>query len=183
MIHEIETARLRLRHLTPGDLDALCALFSDPAVVRYLGVEAGKIFSRQECEAVLQTSIEGWEKHGFSRWAITDKRLGKFVGLCGWRSSDGKPELLYVLAKEYWGRGLATEASAACLRYGFEELNLDSVIAVTRPEHNASRKVLEKIGMSFVGVMSHSGIEAAACYTLTKERFCADGATYLLHPG
>ena len=130
---------------------------------------------------MLHTSIEGWQKHGFSRWAIIDKRLEKFAGLCGWRSSGGKPELLYVLTKEVWGRGLATEAAGACLRYGFEELHFDSAIAVTRPEHHASRRVLEKIGMSFEGVMSHSGIEAAT-YTLTKERFCPDKAAYVLHP-
>jgi RimJ/RimL family protein N-acetyltransferase len=181
MFHEIETARLRLRHFAPGDLDALCALFSDPDVVRYLGVQAGSIFSRQECEIMLQTSIEGWQKHGFGRWAIVDKRLQKFVGLCGWRSSDGTPELLYMLAKEFWGVGLATEAAGACLRYGFEQLHFDSAIAVTRPEHRASRRVLEKIGMSFEGVMLHTGIEAAV-YALTKDRFHVDNAAYVLHP-
>ncbi|HXM34418.1 MAG TPA: hypothetical protein VN920_04485 [Pyrinomonadaceae bacterium] len=54
-------------------------LFSDLEVVRYLGVEAGKIFSREECERVLDTSIEGWQRHGFGLWAIIVKRLEKFA--------------------------------------------------------------------------------------------------------
>jgi RimJ/RimL family protein N-acetyltransferase len=181
MFHEIETARLRLRHFTNNDLDALCALFSDPEVVRYLGIEAGSIFSRQECETMLHSSIAGWQKHGFGRWAVIDKRLDKFVGLCGWRSSDGTPELLYMLAKEFWGMGLATEAAGACVRYGFEQLHFASAFAITRPEHDASRRVLEKIGMSFEGVKLHTGIEAAV-YTLSKDQFRVDSAAYVLHP-
>lgn len=180
-MHEIETARLRLRMFTPSDLDLLLTLFRDAEVVRYLGVEAGQIFSQQECEKVLRTSIEGWQRNGFSRWAMIDQRLNRFAGIAGWRSSDGMPELLYVLAKEFWGMGLATEAARACLRYGFEELHFESAIAVTRPEHHASRQVLEKIGMSFEGVRAHSGINAAI-YTLTKEQFCPDDAVYVLHP-
>ncbi len=60
---------------------------------------------------------------------------------------DDTPELVYLLAKPYWGMGLATEAAKACLKYGFEELQLEQIIAVTRHENVASRRVLERIGM------------------------------------
>jgi PPOX class probable F420-dependent enzyme len=68
-------------------------------------------------------------------------------------------ELAYRFGQEFWGRGYATEAAGACLRYGFERLGLARIIAITSPEHVASRRVMEKNGLSFVGTETYYGRE------------------------
>jgi len=107
---EIETARLRHRMLSPHDLDALLMIVSDPDVMKYLGIEAGTIPSREETKTALEGMIEFWAQNGFGRWAVIHKEDGKLIGLCGFRLLDGTPELFYVFAKANWGGGLATEA-------------------------------------------------------------------------
>jgi RimJ/RimL family protein N-acetyltransferase len=179
---QIETERLRLRRFTPDDLEAFCSIIGDPEVMRYLGVEAGKPPSRQESEALLYNAIDSWTTHGFSRLAIIDKTLMKVIGLCGWRRFEGTPELIYILTMEYWGIGLATEAAKACLRYGFEQLQFDRIIAFTRVENRGSLRVLQKIGMTYEGMFSHTGVEVAG-YEITKENFSPDDATFILHRG
>jgi ribosomal-protein-alanine N-acetyltransferase len=177
---EIETEHLLLRRFTPDDLETFCSILANPDVMRYLGVEAGKPPSRAESEALLYNAIDSWTTHGFSRLAILDKSLMKVIGICGWRRFEGTPELIYILTKEYWGMGLAPEAAKACMRYGFEQLQFDRVMAFTRIENRGSIRVLEKIGMTYVGMVSHTGVEVAG-YAITKEDFSPDDSTYVLH--
>jgi len=174
---EVETVRLRLRMLAPSDLDRLCLILGDLRVVTFLGVEAGKPFSRAECEKVLDTAIAAWSKYGYGRWAVIDKVTGELIGLCGLRSREGTPELLYILAEAYWNRGLATEAAGACLRFGFEELELSRIIAFTRLENVASRRVLEKLGMSYEGEVREAGVDGVM-YVIAREQFRLDESVF-----
>lgn len=147
MVIEIETARLHLRHFTLGDLDDLYPIFSDPEVLTYM--KTGEPASRAETEHALSSIIKHWEQHGFGRWAVVDKETGKLIGYGGLRNLHGTPELVYLLARDYWGRGLATEIARASLKWGFEERHFERIIAVTRPGHTASRRVMEKVGMIY----------------------------------
>jgi len=174
---EVETTRLRMRMFAPGDLDSLCLILGDPRVVKYLGIEAGKPFTRSESEEALTKAVEAWTKYGFGRWAVIDKESGRLAGLCGLRSREAKPELLYILAHAYWNRGFATEAASACLRFAFEVLAVERIIAFTRPENVASRRVLEKVGMSFEGEVLEAGVEGVM-YAITRQQFRPDELAY-----
>ena len=143
----IETARLHLRQFTPGDLDDLYPIFSDKDVVKYM--KTGERVSREETHTLLTSIIKHWERHGFGRWAVAQKETGKLIGYGGLRNLYGTPELVYLLAKPYWGVGLATEVAKACLNWGFEERHFERIVAITRPEHAASRRVMEKVGMVY----------------------------------
>lgn len=180
LMPEIETARLRLRRFTPDDLDDLERLFSDPAVMLYLGIEAGKTLSRQETAETLRGFISGWDKHGFGRWAVTHQETQRFIGLCGLKLLAGQPELIYALEKAYWGQGLATEAARAALRYGFEEVGLERIVAVTRRENVASQRVMQTIGMRWEGEGSYYGVEGV-CYAISSQEFGADNGVYIVH--
>jgi ribosomal-protein-alanine N-acetyltransferase len=147
----LETDRLLLRHQVPADLDDLWALYCDPQIVKYIP-DAPR--SREEAREELE-----WHMHGHPRfpelglWATIHKETGKFIGRCGllpW-TIDGQQEVevAYTIAREYWGQGLATEAAQAILDYGFEKLNLSRLICVIDEDNLGSRKVAEKIGMSF----------------------------------
>ena len=147
MMIEIETARLHLRRFTHGDLDDLYPIFSDPEVLTFM--KSGEPASRAETEYALSSIIKHWEQHGFGRWAVVDKETGKLIGYGGLRNLDGTPELVYLLARAYWGQGLATEIARAALKWGFEERHFERIVAVTRPNHAASRRVMEKVGMTY----------------------------------
>jgi RimJ/RimL family protein N-acetyltransferase len=147
---ELETARLRLRHCSLDDLQEIARIRSDPDVMRYIG--NGKPQTRAQVRALLEDILSHWQQHGFGRWAITHKGADEPIGLCGLSFLDNTPEveLGYLLAKEYWNQGLATEIAVACLQFGFEKLNLDRIVAVAYPENLASQKVMKKAGMRYI---------------------------------
>lgn len=142
---EIETARLRLRYLTLADLDDLYHIYSNPEVMKYVGTR-----TKDETSSALVSMIEHW-KHGFGMWATIHKDTGKFIGRCGLCFLDNTPEieLGYTLDKPYWNMGLATEASLAILKYGFEQIRLERIVAIARPENIASQKVMQKVCMKY----------------------------------
>jgi ribosomal-protein-alanine N-acetyltransferase len=177
-MHEVETARLRLRMFTADDLDALTLIFADPDVMEYLGKDGLPIDSAETALA-LQSIIRHWEKHGFGRWAVESKSGGGLIGCAGIRSLEGQPELVYLLAKSYWGQGLATEVAEACLRYGFDEKHFDSILALTRPLNVKSRRVMEKIGMKFEKEANYFGIDVVQ-YVIRRREYKGDGPHYLL---
>jgi ribosomal-protein-alanine N-acetyltransferase len=146
-MREIETPRLRLRQFTYDDLDDLSRLYSNPDLMRYVG---RGIKTRNETQKALLSLIEHYE-HGFGMWAVIHKADGKLIGRCGLCFLDKTPEveLGYLLDKSYWRRGLATEGSHASLKYGFEVLRLEKIVAIAKPENIASRRVMEKVGMKY----------------------------------
>ncbi len=148
-IPEIETERLRLRGFRPDDLDALCQVFGDPEVMKY--ISGGKPRTREATEEGLLRSIEGWRNRGFGLWAVEEKVTDHMVGYCGLIPLDETPEIevAYGLAKSVWGRGFAVEAARAALEFGFKELKLERIVAVVNPLNVASQRVLEKLWMKY----------------------------------
>lgn len=111
---------------------------------------------------------------------MIDKESGQFIGLCGLRMLEGTPELIYVLAKAYWGKGLAAEAAKASLRYSFEELKLERIVAVTRHENLASQRVMQSIGMSYEKEVRYYEIDGVG-YAISREQFHTGDSSYMLH--
>jgi RimJ/RimL family protein N-acetyltransferase len=167
---DLETTRLRLRPLGASDEDNLHRLYSDPEVVRYLG--KGGVRTRAETVRALATAIEHWGQRGYGIWALTDRDSGQFVGRCGLRflPEVGEVELLYTLLKEFWGRGLATEASRAVLDFGFGRAGLKRIIALADPENTASWRVMEKLGMRREKTAPYQELPAV-WYALTREEY------------
>ena len=163
----IDTPRLQLREFTTDDLDDFSSMVSDPEVMRFFG--PGQVVSRQEAESALEKIIEGWQKRGFGRWAISQKESSRLIGFCGFRLLDNIPELSYMLAKAYWGLGLATESCLACLKYGFEDRRFDRIVAAVRRENVASQRVLKKIGMQYKENRRYEGTHAMYFEILRSE--------------
>ncbi len=176
---EIETARLRLRPFVPEDLDALCRITADPEVMRYIG--EGRPLTRAETESNLRNIIEAFNRRGYGRWAVDEKAGGALLGYCGLACPAESPgvELVYMLGRGAWGRGLASEASTAVLRYGFEELGLERVYAITMPGNLRSRRVLERLGMEYLRDDRYYGY-ACVCYALARDRWQPETSVYRL---
>ncbi|MDY7004547.1 MAG: GNAT family N-acetyltransferase [Cyanobacteriota bacterium] len=116
--------------------------------MRYVGKGT---LTRAETEAKILSIIESWNQNNFGMWAVVNKIDNKMIGRCGLCFLDNTPEieLGYLLNPAYWYQGLATEASKASLKYGFEELKLEKIVAVAQPENIPSRRVMEKVGMKY----------------------------------
>lgn len=147
---ERETERVRLRQFSPDDLGALAPILADPEVMTHLGLR-GEAMTRPETETALMGIISHWRRKGFGRWAAEDKRTGRLMGFAGLRSFGRWAELVYLLDRPWWGRGIATEMARECLRFAFSEKGFANVVAFTRPANLASRRVLEKVGMRYEG--------------------------------
>jgi len=167
---EVETSRLRLRCFTSEDLGAYATIMGDDRVGR--GFPKGTGYTREEAKRSLDAIMTHWKKYGFGIWAITDKHVGTLIGRCGLNliTDTSEVEVDFVTAPNYWGRGYATEAAKASLEYGFTILGLKRIIALTKPDNAASRRVMEKIGMHFVKNAQYWGISCAYYERLPNPR-------------
>ncbi len=142
---ELLTPRLRLRPLRPGDLDALHAIYADPRVEPWIGRH-----TREDTERELRAAIAG----PLGLYAVEDRATGAFLGDGGLQPLElagPDVELGYDLHPDAWGRGLATELAAAWVAHALGPLALPRVVAVVKPGHVASRRVLEKAGLTLRG--------------------------------
>ncbi len=150
----LETERLVLRRFTEADVDNLFDLDSDPEVMRFLngGVPTPRDVIERDILPRFLRSDEG--AGGFGYWAAIEKATGDFLGWFSFRPRDGadpgEVELGYRLRKSAWGRGYATEGARALIRKGFAELGVRRVVATTYQDNLASRRVMEKAGLTLV---------------------------------
>ena len=156
----IETERLVLRPVSSDDLAAAHRVFDDPAVRRYLW-DDGPV-SVEATASVLEASARDFSERGVGLFGVRLRGLEELVGLCGlrWEEGIGDMEIMYCLLPELWGRGLATEAAEACLRFAFEEAGPERVMAGADEPNTSSLRVIEKLGMRFVGRILPAAPEA-----------------------
>lgn len=172
----IETQRLLLRRFTHTDLDAFALLNADAEVMRFIG--DGKLQSRAQTEVRLNAILDHWEQHDFGLWAAITKQGAEFIGFCGLQflGNTGEIEVGYRLAKRFWGMGLATEAAKVGLRFGFEELGVETIVAVVQPENAASCRVVEKIGLRYVKDARFYNTDVKY-YAISREEYGPDDST------
>ena len=144
----LETTRLRLRLFTHDDLQIMFKLNSDPEVIKYADTPARDM--EEVRERLEQGPLFDYEKYGYGRFAVELKETGKVIGFCGikYLPEIDLPEVGYRYLKEYWGRGIGTEAAKACVEFAREDLKITKLVALIIPENIASIKVAEKLGMS-----------------------------------
>jgi RimJ/RimL family protein N-acetyltransferase len=161
----LDTERLRLRPATMDDLETWLAISRD-AEEDWWGEPRSTI---DDARANLQMAVSSQERHGFSLWPVELKTTGEMIGVTGLQHLGEGPEIEvgYRFLRDHWGRGYATEAARAAIEFAFDELGLDRVVAVTLPTNRRSRRVMEKCGLTFVGVV-HAYGQAQVKYALTR---------------
>lgn len=170
----LETERLILRPFTLEDVVALnVALHADAEVMRYL--PGGVPRSMDQTEDTVNSFIRHRTEHGYGGWAVTLRENDRLIGQCGLNrmSSDGAVEIFYAVARDCWNKGYTTEAARTVLREGFEEVRLETIIAVAVPENTASRRIMEKLGMSYQGITEKYYNAPLALYTLSRADWAA----------
>jgi ribosomal-protein-alanine N-acetyltransferase len=147
---ELRTERMVLKRLSEVHRADMIAFYGDAEVMAIR-----KYGARDPVAASLavDVALEHWREHGFGLFAVHDGASDEFMGECGLRHVDGGDlvEVSYGLFPRYQGGGRATEAARACLAHGFSTLRLPLIVAFSRSTNVASHRVLEKIGMTFVG--------------------------------
>ena len=147
----LETERLIMRPHVRADFDESLAMWSDPEVIRFIG---GQPFSREEVWARLLRYVGHWTLLGFGYWVVRDKASGRFVGEVGFAdfqrqiepALDGTPEIGWALTPAAHGRGYATEAVRAALRWADAQWPAADTACIIAPDNTASLRVAQKCG-------------------------------------
>lgn len=160
----LETARLRLRPFAERDIPAYAAIRSDPEVMRHMPGGVARAATAAADAARLVPGFAGeWLRHGYGPWAIEDRASGALLGHGGLRllpAPGHETEVMYLLDRSAWGRGLATEVAAAAREAGFGRFGLARLVGYAAPQNAASRRVLEKTGLAFDGEVTVFGLRA-----------------------
>jgi ribosomal-protein-alanine N-acetyltransferase len=151
------TARLRAERLTDAHLPELRRMDQDARFMAHLG----GVRNAEGTAAYLRWNLEHWAEHGFGLWMLRDLETGMMVGRAVVRHLDvegvDEVEVGYGFVPQVWGRGLATEVALACVSLGRERLGLGTLVAVTRPDHVASQRVMVKAGLVYEREFLHAG--------------------------
>jgi ribosomal-protein-alanine N-acetyltransferase len=168
----LDTPRLRLRIPSLEDADGIAAYAGDPEVSRYVSWPRHR--SIQDAYAFLRHAVTAVEKGDELNWVITRRPSEQIVGTVGLRLQGHRVELGYVLARPYWGQGLATEAARAVVDWALARPEIHRVWAVCDVDNHASVRVLEKIGMEREGrlrrwaVFPNLGRECRDCWCYAR---------------
>ena len=166
----IETERLILRHWSVEDVPSIVGIYGDPETMKWFG--RGVTFSPQELTESLKHVMEEYAYPNMGNHAVVEKESLAVIGHCGvHRGSHGKEaEADWLIARDRWGRGYATEAALALITRAFKKGNLPSICAIAHRENLASIEVMRKLRMTFAGECDRDGFPSLI-YRVAREDF------------
>ncbi|MCY1139736.1 GNAT family N-acetyltransferase [Actinoplanes sp. Pm04-4] len=147
----LTTERLLLRKWRNDDLDGLAAINADPEVMRY--ILDGSVRDREQSADGLRKMRRDWDEQGYGLFAV--ELRGELIGWAGFAVPVFLPAVLpaveigWRLGRRFWGYGYATEAAAAALRFGFDEVGFERVISIRHVDNMRSARVMEKLGLAY----------------------------------
>ncbi|MEO9594126.1 GNAT family N-acetyltransferase, partial [Rhodopirellula bahusiensis] len=152
-----ETERLVHRAFTVDDAELAFELNSNPDVLRYTG--DSPLNSAAQARQFI-ADYPDFREFGYGRWACVLKETQTVVGFCGpkYLPNLDVVDIGYHFLPDHWGRGIATEACTACLKFCLEVIGMRQIVAFVIPENIASIRVLEKSGMTYDCDFNYDGI-------------------------
>jgi RimJ/RimL family protein N-acetyltransferase len=157
----LKTGRLSLRRWIAGDEDGFIQMNQDREVMEFFP----RTLTPAESLAMIDRIRAFFESNGYGLFAVELCATREFLGFTGFSRPSFESyftpctEIGWRLKKAAWGKGYATEAASACLRYGFDELHMDKIYSWTAVINTRSERVMQKIGMTRAGEFDHPGIE------------------------
>ena len=172
-----ETPRLILQEIEYSDAEDLYEMDSDPEVHKL--IEKNPVKSMEEMEQVIRMIQAQYQKNGIGRWAVVNKITLECLGWAGLRLVEELTnnrrhyyDLGYRFKQKHWGQGYATEASKACIQYGFEHINMDFIVAMVDPLQKKKKNVLTKLGFTYRESFDYHG-EPTEWFELIKNTWAA----------
>ncbi|QDU12039.1 GNAT family N-acetyltransferase [Gimesia aquarii] len=156
----LETPRLILRQWSETDVAPFAEMNKDPRVMKHFP----NILSYEQSSQMVKRITAHFEEHGFGLWAVEVKKTSQFAGFIGLAvpqfTADFTPcvEVGWRLAVPFWNQGYATEGARVALEFGFTQCKLSEIFSFTVPANLASRRVMEKIGMSYLCDFDHPAL-------------------------
>lgn len=148
----LETSRLILRNFQPEDEPVLAAILANSQVMQF---SPTGVLTTSQTQEKIASFISSYEQFGFGKWAVVFQKNERLIGYCGMAieriDQRDEVEIGFRLLPEFWGCGLATEAARATVDYGCKQLKLHYILGIVERENRASVRVLEKLGMNYVG--------------------------------
>ena len=163
-----ETERLILRQITVDDAEDFHRIHNDPKNMEFMAKAPDSV----EVERFyIQRHIDNYyEKHGFGLWATILKENNRLIGRCGllYQEVEGEKmlEIAYLIDNQFWGKGMATEASRAVLKLAFDKYKFKRVVAFINPKNIASIRVAEKIGMKYEREVVYKNFGLVSLYSI-----------------
>jgi len=154
----LETERLVLARLSYDDCDFIVELLNEPGFQQYIGDKM--VRSRDDAREYLRKGPVGsYERHGFGMFMVRNRNNNAPIGICGLvqREEFAAPDVGFAFLKRFWANGYAVEAATAVLEYGKNILQLPRIIAMVDPENEASVRLVEKLGLTFDGMVRMPG--------------------------
>lgn len=172
----LETERLMLREMRKTDLQDVHDYASDPELTKFLTWKTHKTMA--DTEGFMEFVFAQYKRTSGGPWVVEWKENNRVIGTID-LINDPKhhsAELAYAISREYWRKGIGTEAVRRIFRFGFEQLQLERIYARCHPENTASYKLMEKSGMTFEGILRKSirrkgKQEDVKMYSILKEEF------------
>ena len=146
------TPRLVLRRWRGDDIEPMAAINADPEVMRWIG--AGAVRDLEQTRSGIDAIERQWQASGYGLFAIEERVSGDLLGFTGMTVPYFLPEVMpaveiaWRLGRQHWGKGIATEASAAALDFGLVDRGLDRIIAIVQIGNDASERIMTKLGMN-----------------------------------
>jgi ribosomal-protein-alanine N-acetyltransferase len=154
------TKRIRLMQWRHIDFATFRPIATDPEVMRY--INNGAPWNNDQIREFIHRQMRHAAARQFCLWRIVREPDGKMLGFCGLQpltiEDRREVEIGWWLAKDCWGRGLASEGARETMRFGFDEIKLARIVAIARPENRASIRIMRKLGMRFEREATHKGI-------------------------
>jgi [ribosomal protein S5]-alanine N-acetyltransferase len=170
IIPVIKTQRLSLQPLTLDDAQTLYEINQEKDVLKYFPVTVPPPI--EKVQRFVASQSKHWDQYGYGNWGILPDGGIKIIGWAGLQflPETGETEVGFLLSRSAWGRGYATEAAQASLRFGFTRFTLEQIIALVHHDNLASRRVIQKCDMTFVENKVYFGIELLR-YVLLRSTF------------
>ncbi|HUI88798.1 MAG TPA: GNAT family N-acetyltransferase [Anaerolineales bacterium] len=158
-IPTLETTSTRLRPFKLDDVDALFQIANQRDIFKYFPNPAP--WTREKAGKFIQSQLEHWQRHGFGWWGVEAAEHPELVGWNGlqYLPETDEVEVGYLISQTFQGRGWTTEGTIASLRFGFETLGIESIIAIVHPDNIASQRVALKCGLSLVDRNNYFGMD------------------------
>ena len=154
----LESPRTFLSPWQPDDWLHFRPIATDPDVMRY--ISDGQPWPDERIREFVQRQVRCFAERGYCMWKMSLRSTGQLIGFCGIQPlpDSDEIEIGWWLAREHWGKGIATEVARTALRDAFDRVGLQRVVAVARPDNLASIRIMQKLGMTYEKDILRRGI-------------------------
>jgi ribosomal-protein-alanine N-acetyltransferase len=154
-IPTLTTLRLILRPFTSDDAIPLHRIMNEPNIMQYFPNTDPPDMER--VQTIVENQLNHWDEHHLGWWAVAPQGGSELIGWNGlqYLPETDEVEVGYLLSRQFWGRGYATEGAKTSLEFGFDQLGLKRIIGLTHPDNKASQKVLLKCGLEFINLVNY----------------------------